>query len=49
MSDEIDNTIYFLKEIVDQVKENDSDSDLYNRIDEEYPQLTNEDFYDKEK
>ena len=49
VSDEIDNTIYFLKEIVDQVKENDSDSDLYNRIDEEYPQLTNEDFYDKEK
>ena len=49
VSDEIDNTIYFLKEIVDQVKENDSDSDLYNRIDKEYPQLTNEDFYDKEK
>ena len=49
VSDEIDNTIYFLKEIVDQVKENDSDSDLYNRIDKEYPQLTNEELYDMEK
>ncbi len=49
VSDEIDNTIYFLKEIADQVKENDSDSDLYDRIDKEYPQLTNEDFYDIEK